>query len=404
MIPFFKPSLSKQDIYHQAVSKDLKEHEAFEKLDALNAVIEEQRKGFIGYPCNASFKLDKFFRWWTQSSLSKAPLNDVGNPFSPSSYKLNARSFELEVLHYFAELYSLKSYWGYTTSGGTQGNEQGLFMGRQSLQKYGKPILYYSEEAHYSIASLAKILDLEACAIRAKANGEMDYAFLESKLNPLRPALFSLSIGTTFKGAVDSIDVTKAIVERKGVEHVFYHADAALFGGYLPFYESKTKPKLNFELEPYDSIAVSGHKFFGSPIPLGIFLIREHYKNELHADYIEYIHSHNTTIPCSRSALNTLILWWIVTTTSREEFVTEVDQIMVNTHYLYKKLWVSGYPVWQNEHSNTVFFRAPPLEISEKWTLSLQTCSRLGQLAHAVIMQHVDRKLIDEFIADLGLS
>lgn len=304
-------------------------------------------------------------------------------------------------MQFFANLYSLSPHWGYITSGGTQGNEQGLYMGRHVLEKHGKPILYFSEEAHYSIASLSKVLGLESCVIQSKANGEMDYQDLKQKLNPQRPTLFSLSIGTTFKGAIDRIEIIQSLVREKKVKHVFYHADAALFGGYLPFYQSGTKPNLNFQKYPYDSIAVSGHKFFGSPIPLGIFLIREEYLHNMKSEYIEYIHSYNVTIPCSRSALNTLILWWIIATTPKEMFVREANQMLANAHYFYDELRKRHYPVWLNAHSNTVIFKAPSPELCERWTLSLQTCTKLGHLAYAIMMQHVDKKMINEFLNEL---
>ncbi len=390
-----------QDALHQVNRFYLGEDEALKQLNVFNQYIDQRRKTFLGYPCNGRIRLEKFIKWWEQSALSKAPLNDVGNPYTVTLYTLNSHQFEEKVLEYFAELFSIKPHWGYVTSGGTLGNEQGLYMGRIALSKFGSPVLYFSEEAHYSIASLGKILGLDYCVINSQPSGEMDYDDLRQKLDPKRPALFSLSIGTTFKGAIDRIEIVQEIVKSKGIEHVFYHADAALFGGYLPFYLDSHKPDLNFKKHPYDSIAVSGHKFFGSPIPLGIFLIRYEYIYALDAEYIEYIHTHNVTIPCSRSSLNTLIFWWTITTTPTEEFVQEVDQMMENTTYLYQKLKEREYPVWVNPYSNTVYFKAPSYELCKRWSLSLFTCGKLGPLAHAIIMQHVDKEMIDDFLQDL---
>lgn len=379
----------------------LGEEGALEQLEQFNKVIKTKCKHFMGYPCNAAFKLDKFFKWWARSSLSHAPLNEVGNPQSETNYALNARPFEGIVLRFFATLYSIKSFWGYITTGGTQGNEQGLYMGRHHLSKYGHPVLYFSEEAHYSIASLGKVLGVDTCMIHTKPDGEMDYEDLRNKLDPLRPALFSLSIGTTFKGAIDRIEIVQSIVQELRCKHVFYHADAALFGGYLPFLPDHKKPDLNFKKFPYDSIAISGHKFWGSPIPLGIFLIREEHTKDMQAEYIEYIHSYNMTIPCSRSALNTLIFWWIISTTPKKEFIKEATQIIDNATYFYQELSKRHYPVWLNPYSNTLFFKAPSQELCKRWTLALYTCPKLGLLAHAIVMQHVDREMIDEFLGDL---
>ena len=387
-----------KDPLHEFDDFYLGEEEALKKLQQLDRIIEKKSKYFLGYPCNEAFKLEKFFKWWSTSSLSRSAMNDVGNPLSKSSYGLNARPFEISVLEYFSKLFKIKDYWGYVTSGGTQGNEQGLYLGRESLAKDGKPILYFTEDAHYSIASLGKILSIEMRIIRSFGNGEMDEADLMRKLDSERPALFSLSIGTTFKGAIDRIETVQQIVRQKGLTHVFYHADAALFGGYLPFYSDSSKPNLDFEKFPYDSIAVSGHKFFGSPTPLGVFLTKAKYATELKGDYIEYIHSQNITIPCSRSSLNTLIFWWTLMTTPQTEFKKAADKMIEHAEYFYGELKKRNHPVWLNPHSNTVFFKAPSQEVVDHWTLSTYTCPKLGPLAHAIVMPHVTKEMIDEFL------
>lgn len=378
----------------------LGEAEALQRLNEFDRQINEKRHTFLGYPCNADFKLEKFFKWLEKSSVSKSPLNEVGDPITESWYTLNARPFEMTVLQYFADVFSLHPFWGYISSGGTQSNEQGLYMGREALAKFGAPVLYFAEEAHYSIPSLGKVLGLECRVINSMPSGEMNCDDLKKQLQPNRPALFSLSIGTTFKGGIDRIEVIDPIVRNKGVQHVFYHADAALFGGFLPFYPDPNKPDLNFQKYPYDSIAISGHKFFGAPTPLGIFLIRYEHIHTLEAEYIEYIRTHNLTIPCSRSALNTLIFWWHISTVSQKEFTRQAIQIIENAIYFYEQLRKRNYPAWLNPYSNTLYFKAPSLDLCRQWTLSLFTCRQLGPLAHVIIMQHVTREIIDAFLKD----
>lgn len=374
---------------------------ALEELISFDHEMEEKRKTFAGYPCNASFQLADFFKWWEESCLSQSPLNDVGDPFSETPYHLNAHRFEREVLDYFAALYGLENYWGYVTSGGTQGNEQGLYMGREFLSRYGKPILYFSEEAHYSISSLANLLGIEYRKILPEVTGEMKLSDLEKQLEVQRPALFSLSIGTTFKGGIDAIEAVQELVQKKGIEHVYYHADAALFGGYLPFLKEEEAPSLNFSEHPYDSIAVSGHKFFGSPVPLGICLVKKEYLNSLKGEFIQYIDTHNLTIPCSRSSLNTLIFWWILSTKKVEVLQKEAEEVLRCARYLYAALKKRHYPVWLNPYSNTVYFQRPSHALCDHWSLATMDCPVLGPLAHVVVMQHIDETMIQKFLKDL---
>ena len=80
---------------------------------------------------------------------------------------------------------------------------------------------------------------------------------------------------------------------------------------------------------------------------------------------------------------------------------TEANQILDNAVYLFAELKKRHYPVWLNPHSNTVYFKAPSLPLCRRWSLSLMTCRCLGHLAHAIVMQHVDRKMIDQFLEEL---
>ena len=60
------------------------------------------------------------------------------------------------------------------------------------------------------------------------------------------------------------------------------------------------------------------------------------------------------------------------------------------------------WPCWVNQYSNTVFFRRPLPEIVRKYTLAQGYDDRFGgELAHVVVMQHVTKEKIDQFIKEL---
>ena len=79
------------------------------------------------------------------------------------------------------------------------------------------------------------------------------------------PVVFVANIGTTMKGAVDDVAKVRAILDDLAITQSYLHADAALSGMILPFVE---------EPQPFgfDSVAISGHKMIGSPIPCGVAL------------------------------------------------------------------------------------------------------------------------------------
>lgn len=391
---------------NQAIQKNektLSTEEGIKILNEFDQKVAQKRGYFIGYPMNAQIELTPFFKWWSSSIASHSPLNDVGDPFEDLPNMINARPFEREVLAIFAKLLKLPedNYWGYITSGGTLGNEQGLMMGRNRLRAYGTPILYFSEDSHFSVQSLARLLSLEYRLIPSLENGEIDYTKLEQQLDLTRPALISVTIGTTFKGAIDNVEKIVKILKEKNIAHYHIHADAALFGGYLP-YLGDSSSIVDLSQVPIDTIAISGHKFFGTPLPMGIFLTRKDELKELSKDFIEYIDAENITIPCSRNTFNTLLFWWIMRTKSFQSWQRDAHQLIDNATYLVIELKKRGIPVWINPNSNIVFFRAPSEEVCKKWSLAQVHCKDLGHLAHIVVMQHVTTSVINEFLRDLN--
>ena len=61
-----------------------------------------------------------------------------------------------------------------------------------------------------------------------------------------------------------------------------------------------------------------------------------------------------------------------------------------------------GYPAWHMAYSNTVFFKRPAEWIIKKYCLAGGDLPEYGgKLNHIVVMQHVKKTIIDEFIEDL---
>ena len=61
-----------------------------------------------------------------------------------------------------------------------------------------------------------------------------------------------------------------------------------------------------------------------------------------------------------------------------------------------------GWPAWKNDYSNTVFFKQPSEKLTDKYNLARGYDENLGgNLVHAVVMQKVNRELINMFICDL---
>lgn len=364
----------------------------------------ELREQAVGYPVNQNTDLKEFYEWYLNSKLYEVAMNNVGDPWKADIISMNTHEFEKEVIDFFAPLYgfSKDEAWGIVTMSGTDGNAHGMYFGVKQLQAETKmlPICYVSEEAHYSIKKLADLQNLELRLIKTDVTGKMIPAEFEKVLDPSRPALVIIAMGTTFKGAIDDQAAIEAVIRKKKPIAVYRHVDAALFGGYLPFTEHKDL--VSRKMMHFDSIAVSGHKFFGFDEPMGVFITTKKTLNQINPFNVSYLNQAVPTITCSRNALSALKFWWKVERTGFKGFQEQAKSILANAQYLESQLNKIGWPVWRGDYSNTVYFRRPNDSLMKKYGLAPEFDSRLGgDLAHIVVMQNVSRDAIDKIVKDI---
>lgn len=353
-------------------------------LDQFKRWIAQRSNFYLGYPDNLSYDYSKFQDFFQHSLIN------AGDPFAITDWDLHSKQFERGCIQWFAQLYQLQDYWGYVTSGGTEGNLYGMFLGREL---YPDAILYSSKETHYSINKAAHFLRIPHVVINSQPNGEIDYDHFAQELAGRKhlSAVVNVNFGTTMKGAVDNLDRIVDMLE--GLNMRFHlHCDGALGGMLIPFIEDA--PKISFKDYPIGSIAVSGNKFIGAPVPHGIVLARRESVQTL-GTKVEYIGCTDTTILGVRSGLAPLFLWYALQTRG-QHFSKEVATCLQNARYLRDRLQQIGYNPLLNSFSNTVVFDKPPTDVCKKWQLATE-----GNLAHVVMMQHVSTDAIDALIGDL---
>ncbi|RDX62930.1 Serine decarboxylase 1, partial [Mucuna pruriens] len=284
-------------------------------------------------------------------------------------------------------------YWGYVTTGGTEGNLHGILVGREQLPD---GILYTSQDSHYSIFKIARMYRMQCVKVRTLVSGEIDCVDLKALLiaHKDKPAIINLNIGTTMKGGVDDLDLVIQTLEECGFtrDRFYIHCDAALFGVMMPFV--KQAPRITFK-KPIGSVTISGHKFLGCPIPCGVVITRLDYINTLRRD-VEYIASRDVTITGSRSGHAPIFLWCAIKRKGVIGLQNEVQRCIMNARYLQNRLHDAGIGAMLNEFSNTVIFERPlDDDFIRRWSLA---CN--GNIAHVVVMQHVTIEMLDSFVAE----
>ena len=383
-----------------------------------------QRAFILGYPINLNLPPEAFFNWRQKlygTGLNQFGFNNVGDPFKQSHFALNTHDFEKELIERFSRLYGFKrnNVWGFLSNSGTDSNMHGIYIGRTLLQSRTgiMPKIYFTCDAHYSTQILSNLRNLDRIIVKTSSNGSMDINDLERKLNANanHPALVVATIGTTFKGAVDSIDGIQS--KLKGRES-YLHLDAALFGGYLPhseFAEELAQTKTGESNERYHSIAVSCHKFFGFPAPAGLFITTKTIFNEFEAQFAkihdpEYILQIPGTITCSRDAVKPAEFHFFSSDTDFARQADDTQKMFDSTHYLLKEMQTHFShltPIRTDKRSTTIFFKKPAEKIVNRYTLATITSKEDGQsvpLAHIVVMPHVGKQIIDRFLEDLAKS
>jgi histidine decarboxylase len=345
-----------------------------ERLNSFKKELTENSKYMFGYPLhtNPSFPVKDFLDF---------TINNLGDPFKETNYKINSFEFEREIVDYFARLYDMPSYWGYVTSCGSEGNLKGLSLG---LDRFPDAIIYYSNKSHYSIKNAIKLMRADSIEIETNTNHSLSIENFKDTIDRIRPAIVNINMGTTMVGAIDNRKNVLDFLNDNGIMH-HIHVDGALAGGFVPFLENKPE---DFDY-CFDTISISGHKFFGCPIPCGVLLSN----NIPCQENIEYIGGSNSTVFGSRSGLAVLAFWKNINTLPWRGIAKYSLEF---TNYALDQIKRVYPTAWKNDYSTTVVFPKPSERIVKKWQLAVE-----GDIAHIIIMPDCTIDKIDTFVKDL---
>ena len=385
-----------------------------ERLNEVASRLVDRQFYQLGYPFDQNLNLTGFYEWLVSTGLNRLTLINVSDPYKTTWDMLNTDEFECKTLDFLAESFGFakdaageRSHWGFITSGGTDGNMHGVYFGRKALaaQSSHPPILYVSSEAHYSVQKLGDVQNIETRVIRSHPMGAMDVDDLRNQLDPSRPALVVLAVGGTFKGAIDDQRAVAAVLDEVKPVAVYKHLDVALFGGYLPWLDDpQAREVVNASVMKFDSLAVSGHKFYALNEPAGAFLCRKEVLASLHAMQVPYLNGAIPTISCSRSGFDALKFYWRIAVTGEEGFRSEARHILEMTDLLVTELRHRGVEPLVNRWSNTICFPRPADNVVHEYSMACTVCPHFGPLSHVVVMQFFTPKLIARLADRIALT
>ncbi|NLR58093.1 histidine decarboxylase [Chitinophaga polysaccharea] len=356
-------------------------------LQQLLAQVASCTKDFLGYPVSKDFDYSPLL------PFLQYPLNNLGDPFVPSTYGVGSREMEIDVVSFFARLFRApeNDWWGYVTNGGSEGNLYGLYLAREL---YPKGMVYYSEATHYSVQKNLHLLNMPGIIIRTLPNGEIDYNDLEHTISMNRhlPVIMLANTGTTMTEARDDVKRVKEILRKLAIRHHYIHVDGALSGSYSAFLTPR--PAFDFA-DGADSIAISGHKFIGSPIPCGVVVAKKSNRDRI-ARSVAYIGSMDTTITGSRNGHSPLFLWYALKCMGVAGLEERARHSLAVAAYAVERLNEHGIAAWRNQDAITVVFPDPPAAVRQRWQLAAE-----NGWSHLVCMPNVTQQQVDAFIATL---
>ena len=363
---------------------------AQERLRGFHQDVTQLADSLVGYPVSQDYNYPEI------APFLEFSLNNVGDPFGESYYRENTFAFEREVIAFFQRQLRAPEgeTWGYMTAGGTEGNLYGLYLAREL---FPDGMVYFSEHTHYSAAKIVRVLGARSIMIRGQDNGEMDYDDLRETLKLHRdvPPIIFANIGTTMHGAVDDLNRIRAMFKELAITRHYLHADAALSGMILPWVDDPQP--FGFDAG-VDSIAVSGHKFIGSPMPCGVALARRRHVDRV-ARSVEYVGCMDTTIAGSRNALAPIILWSALQRWGEAGLKRRALRSLALADYAIARFAAAGIPAWRHKHSITVVFPRPGRSVIDRWQMAPSR-----DIAHIITMPHVTCATIDRVVADVAAT
>jgi histidine decarboxylase len=226
-------------------------------------------------------------------------------------------------------------------------------------------------------------------------DGRIDLDDLQEAIRIHRdvPPIIFANVGATMKGAVDDLEGIHGILRDLAIPRHYIHADAAFHGMILPFVDA---PQPWDSQAGIDSIAISGHKMIGAPIPFGVAIARRAHVERI-ARSIDYIGTLDTTLCGSRKAIAPLFLWYAFRTVGRDGFRRTFAECLEVADYAIDRLDELGRSPWRHKHSPIVVFDRPPASVTGKWQLAVH-----DQIAHLVAMPHLTRAHVDRLVEDIA--
>ena len=287
---------------------------------------------------------------------------------------------------------------GHLTDGGTESNITAMWIARNLS---GRRKVIFPESGHFSLKKAANILGMKPIVLPLTDDYLMDTGALASAIDSDTALVIGIA-GTTELGLVDPIKEMAEIIDGRA----YLHVDAAFGGFVLPFMKELgcEVPEYDFSVAGVTSITMDPHKMGMSTLPCGSLLHRMGGEEGITTEAPYLTKTKQAGLLGTRASGAVAGAYAVMKHLGREGYRNTVGKCLENTRYLVKRAAEIGVEPVVKPYMNIVSFKfgnvAAVREELERfgWALSV---SRNPPGLRIVVMPHVTKGLIDDFIADL---
>jgi len=297
-------------------------------------------------------------------------------------------------------LHAPKNAGGQIVSGGTEGNLVSILAAKHLT---GKTEIVVPKHAHFSFNKVANMMNLKLKVVDTSNTHTLEVGKLKNVLSDKTAAVVAVA-GSTELGAIDPI---QEIAELCDEEQLFLHVDAAFGGFVIPFLKDLgyDLPDFDFVVRGVSTVSLDAHKMGCSAIPLGIVVARDkEWFEEMSIDAPYVSRRRQSSLLGTRSGGPVAAAYAVISHLGREGYQKIARRCMETTYYTEQRLREIGLTTVIEPVLNVLGVRVNNLNevvrglLEKGWHVNpveRLSCFRM------VIMPHITKQIIDEFIPDL---
>ncbi|MBU1046659.1 hypothetical protein KKH36_02670 [Patescibacteria group bacterium] len=330
---------------------------------------------------------------------------------------------EEEVIAMAADLMgvTLEEVDGYISSGGTEANFMGCWIGRNSSENPQKTALLCSSLTHNSIT--AKTVDIlmnrDRKCLKLIPTDKSGHILVEKMIEAVEVSINDFdnfvivgNAGTTMLGSVDDIPrMSFALGELKKIyphKKFHFHVDAAFGGFVVPFISNI--PHIGFRNHHVDTITLDAHKMGLTPYGSGIILSRKGLFART-STKAPYFPGADASFSGSRSGASALSTWAAMKYMGKDGYAKTTQRLMKVTSEIKCILHNNGFEIFKNDINIIGVKGSLPRWIQKDFRVHVQESfpenlshpenGKIISVWNIVVMNHTKPELIEKIISQL---